>query len=345
MEGLRMKAAVLHAVRDIRYEDAPKPGIGENEVLLRVKACGVCGTDVHFFHGEWAVDMPLIPGHEFSGEIAEVGKSVSTVSVGDRVSIDPNVVCGVCKNCRRTERSYLCSNISAIGVDVNGAFAEYVKAPEEVVYRLPGHVDFEVGAMTEPVGCAIRGFGNTRVSLGDTVVIIGTGPMGLILTQMALLQGAAKVIGIEMIDERRRLAEMLGANRTVNPREEDVAKVVKEETEGSGPEVVFEAVGSAKTIELALDLAGRGAKVNLFGVAPQSDVIKVKPFMLYDKELEISASYRNPFTFDRSIQLLASGRIDVKSIITHRFPLRDIQEAFKTFETRKNEAFKIMIKP
>ncbi len=340
-----MKAAVLHAVGDIRYEDAPKPEIAENEILLRVKACGVCGTDVHFFHGEWAVDMPLIPGHEFSGEIAEVGKDVSTVSVGDRVSVDPNVVCGVCKNCRRTERSYLCSNISAIGVDVNGAFAEYVKAPEEVVYRLPAQVGFEVGAMTEPVGCAIRGFDNTRTDLGDTVVIIGTGPMGLILTQMALLRGAAKVVAIELIEERRRMAEKLGAHRTINPAEEDVGKAVEEETEGNGPEVVFEAVGSARTIELALDLAGRGARVNLFGVAPQSDVIKVRPFMLYDKELEISASYRNPFTFDRSIQLLASGRMDVKSIITHRFPLEQIQDAFKTFETKKNEAFKIVINP
>ena len=340
-----MKAAVLHAVGDIRLEDVPEPEIGDREVLLKVKACGVCGTDIHFFHGEWAVNMPLIPGHEFSGEIAEVGKSISTVSVGDRVSIDPNVVCGVCKNCRRTERSHLCSNIRAIGVDVNGGFAEYLKAPEEVVYRLPGPVDFEVGAMTEPVGCAIRGFDNTRTNLGDTVVIIGTGPMGLLLTQMARLQGAAKVLAIEMIEERRRAAEKLGADRTIDPSNEDVRKVVLEETEGNGPEVVFEAVGSARTIELALDLASRGGRVSLFGVAPQSDVIKVRPFMLYDKELEISASYRDPFTFDRAIQLLSGGRIDVKSIITHRFPLSKIKDAFHTFETKKNEAFKIVIKP
>ena len=340
-----MKAAVLHAVGDIRFEDVPPPEIGNDEVLLRVRACGVCGTDVHFFHGEWAVNMPLIPGHEYSGEIAEVGRDIDTVSVGDRVSIDPNVVCGVCKNCRRTERSHLCSNIRAIGVDVNGGFAEYLKAPEEVVYQLPDGVDFEVGAMTEPVGCAIRGFDNTKTTLGDTVAIIGAGPMGLILTQMARLQGAAQVIVIEIIPERREMAEKLGAGRTINPLEEDVKKAVEDETDGNGPEVVFEAVGSARTIELALDLAGRGSRVNLFGVAPQTDVIKVKPFMLYDKELEISASYRDPFTFDRAIQLLSKDRIHVKPLITHRYPLSEIRKAFEVFETRKNEAIKIMITP
>ncbi len=340
-----MKAAVLHAVGDLRFEDVPTPDIRENEVLLRVKACGVCGTDVHFLHGEWAVKMPLIPGHEFSGQIAEVGRSVGTVSTGDRVSIDPNVVCGVCKNCRRTERSHLCSNIRAIGVDVDGAFAEFVRAPEAVVYRLPDSVDFETGAMTEPVGCAIRGFDNTRTTLGDTVVVIGAGPMGLILLQMALLQGAAKVLTIEPMEGRRRVAEKLGASRTINPFQEDVAKAVAEETEGNGPEVVFEAVGSAMTIEMALEIAGRGSRVNLFGVAPQTDIVKVRPFMLYDKELKISASFRDPFTFDRAIQLLANGRIDCKPLITNKFPLSKINEAFRTFETMKQETIKIMVHP
>lgn len=340
-----MKAAVLHAIGDIRLEEVPTPQIGNSEVLLKVKACGVCGTDVHFLHGEWTVNMPLIPGHEFSGEIAEIGKDIQTISIGDRASIDPNVVCGVCKNCRRTQRSHLCSNIKAIGVDVNGAFAEYVKAPEEVVYHLPDNVDFETGAMSEPVGCAIRGFDKTRTTLGDTVVIIGAGPMGLILLQMALLQGAAKVLTLEPIEGRRKIAEKLGAHRTINPIEEDASKVIAEETEGNGPEVVFEAVGSAKTIELALDLAGRGSRVNLFGVAPETDIVKIKPFMLYDKELEISASYRDPFTFDRAIQLLANDRIDVKSLITHDFPLSRINDAFQTFMTKKEEAIKLMIQP
>lgn len=340
-----MKAAVLHAIGDIRLEEVPTPQIKDNEVLLKVKACGVCGTDVHFLHGEWTVNMPLIPGHEFSGEIAEIGKDIQTISVGDRASIDPNVVCGVCRNCRRTQRSHLCSNIKAIGVDVNGAFAEYVKAPEEVVYHLPDNVDFETGAMSEPVGCAIRGFDKTRTTLGDTVVIIGAGPMGLILLQMALLQGAAKVLTLEPIEGRRKIAEKLGAHRTINPIEEDASKVIAEETEENGPEVVFEAVGSAKTIELALDLAGRGSRVNLFGVAPETDIVKIKPFMLYDKELEISASYRDPFTFDRAIQLLANDRIDVKSLITHKFPLSRINDAFQTFMTKKEEAIKLMIQP
>jgi len=340
-----MKAAVLHAVGDIRFEEIQTPKIRDNEVLLRVRACGVCGTDVHFLHGEWAVKMPLVPGHEFSGEIAEVGKDVTTVSVNDRVSIDPNVVCGVCKNCRRTERSHLCSNIRAIGVDVDGAFAEYVKAPQEVVYHLPPRIDFETGAMTEPVGCCIRGFDNTKAGLGDTVVVIGAGPIGLILQQMALLQGAAKVLTVELIEGRRRLARRLGAHRTIDPSTEDVAKIVAEETEGNGPEVVFEAVGSPKTISLALQLAGRGSRVNLFGVAPQASEVTIKPFVLYEKELKISASFRDPFTFDRAIQLLANGRVDVKSLITHRFPLSRITEAMKTFETRKEETVKIMIQP
>ncbi len=340
-----LKAAVLHAVGDIRCEEVPEPEIEDNEVLLKVRACGVCGTDVHFLHGEWTVNMPLIPGHEFSGEIAETGRDVEIVEEGDKVSVDPNVVCGVCKNCRRTERSYLCSNISAIGVDVNGAFAEYVKAPEEVVYKLPRHVDFETGAMSEPVGCAIRGFDNTRTDLGDTLVIIGMGPMGLILEQLGLMQGAAKVIAIEPIEGRRRMAEKLGASRTIDPRTEDVEAAINEETDGNGPEVVFEAVGSASTIEMALGIAGRGARVNLFGVAPETDVLKVKPFMLYDKELEISASYRDPFTFDRAIQLLANGRIDVKSLITDRFPLPKIEDAFRTFEERKDKSIKLMVTP
>ncbi len=328
-----MKAAVYYNHKDIRIEELQKPEIGSDEVLIRVKACGICGSDVHLFEGKWTVeDERLIMGHEFSGVVEETGDNIGDLKAGDRVVADPNIICGSCYYCRLDTRNYYCTNRKVIGWDgwLNGGFSELVKAPRKVVYELPDSVSFEEAAMVEPLACALRGADNTGIKSGDRVVILGAGSMGLLLLQLALMAGASRVLATDVHDIRLNRAAELGADLTVNSGKEDVERAVLDATDGIGADVVIEAAGTAETASQTVKFIRRGGKVCLFGVVPQEEFIRIKPFELYYKEAVLVSSFCNPFTFQRAIELLRNKKINVTALITHRYPLVDIKSAFKT---------------
>ena len=340
-----MKAAVLHRVKDLRVEDVDMPKIADDEVLIKVEAAGICGTDIHIYLGEWRTSIPIILGHEFSGVIADIGRDVEAFKVSDRVVVEPNIICGSCRFCRMSERNYFCENLEATGVTINGAFAEYVKTKGRNVYRIPHKISFEKAALIEPLACCIRGIDQAKIKAGDTVAIIGAGPIGLILLQLVRISGASLVIQTDMEESRLDLARKLGADYVININDEDPIEAVKRLTGGYGVDVAIEAVGNPDAIDQAMSVTRRGGRLNIFGVSPQKAVWKVKPFDLYDKELTITTSYRSPFTFQRAVQIASSGRIKLKPLISHVFKLDEIEKAFNIAEKRLDGAIKVLVKP
>ena len=340
-----MKAAVLHDVRDIRVEEVKKPEIAEDEVLIEVKTAGICGTDLHFYKGEWKVDMPIIPGHEFSGVIAEVGENVDGFKIGEHVVAEPNITCGSCYFCLMSERNFFCENLKAVGVTVNGAFAEYLKIKDRNLYRIPENLSFEEAALIEPLACCIRGLDNVGIKAGESVLIVGAGPIGLLLMQLIRNFGASMIIQTDLEDYRLEKALELGADHVINVRKEDPIKVIKELTGGYGVDVAIEAVGSPKAITQAVEAVRKGGRVNIFGVSPQDAVWQVKPFDLYSKELTITTSYRSPYTFQRAVKMASSGRLKLKPLISHIFPLEKIAEAFEILDKKLDNVMKVILKP
>ncbi len=340
-----MKAAVFYGKDNIKVEERPKPKNEERDVLIKVAAAGICGTDIHIYKGEWKVPTPLILGHEFSGTIEEIGERVTKVQTGDRVVAEPNIICGECKYCLTGERNYFCEKLEAIGVTRDGAFAEYVSVPEKNVYVVPDNISLNEAALIEPLACCIRGIDNVQIKTGDTVAIVGAGPIGLILLQLAKISGASLVIQIDMVENRLELAKKIGADYTINIKEQDSVDAVMAITDGYGVDVSIEAVGNPQAIEQAFKLVRRGGRLNIFGVSPQDAVWNLKPFELYDKELTITSSYRSPFTFERAIRLVASERIKLKPLITHQYNLNEIKTALYIAEKKAEGAIKVLIQP
>ncbi|MFH1905483.1 MAG: zinc-dependent alcohol dehydrogenase family protein [bacterium] len=322
-----MKAAVLETIRKIIVKDIPVPKPKDNEVLIKVKVCGICGTDMKLYDGQYTAKMPVVLGHEYSGEIVEAGKEVRNFKVGDRVVSDPNESCGACYWCRNSQPCF-CNNLAAYGVLRDGGFAEYATAGEKGVYKIPDDLDFESAAFTEPLSCVVHGVDRIDYRPGDDVVIIGGGPMGQIHLQFALHSGAGKVILIEPEDSRIQMAKRFGAKHVINPETEDVKKTVLDLTEGLGADVVVEVVGHTSTIEQALDLAKRGGRILIFGFAPEGEKASFVPFDILSKELTIMGSWVNPYTYSRALDILASGKIDVKPLISARIKLDNIMDGF-----------------
>ncbi|RJS86809.1 alcohol dehydrogenase [Candidatus Bathyarchaeota archaeon] len=340
-----MRAAVLYNIRDLRLEDVSTPEFSTDEVLIKVNATGVCGTDIHIYRGEWKTSMPIILGHEFSGVIVETGRDVKNLKIGDPVVAEPNILCGSCYFCRMSERNYFCENLKATGVTINGAFAEYVKTKAENVYKVTEGFNLDEAALIEPLACCVRGIDQAKVRTGDTVAIVGAGPIGLILLQLVKLAGASMVIQTDMEDARLKLARDLGADHTINVAEEDPVEAIKRLTGGYGVDVAIEAVGSPKAITQAMKATRRGGRLNIFGVSPEDAVWEVKPFELYEKELTITTSYRSPFTFQRAVKIALSGKVKLKPLISHIFRLEEIHRAFEVAEKRLEGAVKVLVKP
>ncbi|MEM1582725.1 MAG: zinc-dependent alcohol dehydrogenase family protein [Candidatus Bathyarchaeia archaeon] len=341
--AISLRAAYIERPYSIRVIEAEKPTPGLNEILVKVEACGVCGTDIHIYEGEAGIaKYPLIPGHEFSGRVVEAGADASKyVSVGERVAVDPTVTCGHCTFCR-SGRKHFCREWSPIGVVRDGAFAEYVKVPAQLAHKIPSNISFEAAALTEPLSCCIHGWERISPNPGFTTVILGAGPIGLMHLQLAKVLGASLTIISEPMEFRRKLAEKFGADIVVNPLGENLQKVVYEVTSGLGADVVIEAVGGSKYLEEALRIAGPGGKILVFGVAPERDLAPISPYTVYRRELTILGSFINPYSMDKAVSLIASGRIDVKSLISHTISLENLEKALKR-EIEK--PIKIIVKP
>lgn len=338
-----MKAAVYHGPGDLRVEEVPVRKLKDNEVKIQVKYCGICGTDIHIFHGDGGccdVTPPLVPGHEFSGVVAEVGSKVKTVKVGDRVTGDPNDMCGECYFCKNGMQHF-CKNNIGIGTTVDGGFAEYVIMREKQVYKVSDDLSFIEAAMTEPISCCLHGIDLCNIKAGDTVLVIGGGPIGMIMMQLAKNAGASKVIMSEPVEEKREQALKLGATKTIDPLHEDVEAVLAEYCENVN--VVIECVGNVHTQADAVRFAGRGATIMYFGLAAPEESFPIRPDDIFKKELHITSSYINPYSFERAIQILESGTVELESLITNVVPLDDIADVFTKPEYRRTGKVMIQI--
>ncbi len=336
-----MKAAVFYEKGVIRVEEAPVQEPKEDEVMLRVKAAGVCGTDMHIYQGAQGAtecNPPVILGHEFSGIVEKVGAKVTRVKPGDHVTVDPNISCGSCYHCR-VGKPHFCDRMVATGVNFNGGFAEYCTVLEKQVFVLPEEMPFAVGAMCEPLSCCLHGMDLAEVKTGDAVVIIGGGTIGLIMVQLARLSGAAMVAVLEPMEERRKMALEAGADLAVDSLNQEVKPALEEANFGN-VDVVIECVGRKETMLQAIDLAGKGGRAVLFGLTPPDCEIPFLPFAAFQKELTVKASYVNPLTQARAVRLLSSGRLNLAPLISDQIPIDRIEEAFT-----KKHAGKVVILP
>lgn len=321
-----MKSAVFYGKHDLRVEEREIPQVGPEEVLIQVKACGICGTDVHIYEGDKGaaeVTPPTILGHEFAGVITKIGSQVKNFREGDRVCIDPNCICGNCDFCKNGQ-VHFCEHMIGYGTTVDGGFAEYCAVRESQVYRLGDHTSFAQGAMTEPVACCLHGIDMCDIQPGHQVVVIGGGMIGLLMLQLAKLAGATKVALLEPVEKKREMGKRLGADICIDPLKEDVEKILKE-AGMTWIRCVIECAGLPSTMEQAISLAGKKGTVMMFGLTKPDAAISVKPFEIFQKELTLKASYINPCTQHRALALIDSGRLDVESMVCSAIGLAELE--------------------
>lgn len=342
-----MKAAMLYGVKDLKVEDVEVPEVKDGEVLVKVKAATTCGTDLKIFqrgYVEKVIKLPTIFGHEWAGEVAEVGKGLEWPRKGMRVRAGNSAPCLHCSMCQRGKYN-LCENM----IWLWGAYAEYIKVPARMVLMnmqgVPDGISYEEAAITEPLACVLHGVEQANVKLGDTVAIIGAGPIGLLHLLTVKKMGAGRTIMIDLVDERLGFAEKLGADATVNSGKENVETRIRELTGGYGADVAIEAIGLSATWEQALKLARKGGTVLEFGGCPPGTEIKVNAEMLHYGELTVMGTFHTtPLHFRKALNLIATRTIDVRPLVTRKMKLDNIKEAFEILSTSKNE-IKIGILP
>ena len=322
-----MRAVIIDAPGIIRVDNVPDPTPRPDEVLVRVGACGICGTDLHIIDGDSPLARyPIIPGHEFAGEVVALGSDVAqrygkeNITVGSRIAVEPNLYCGYCDSCR-TGHENLCLNYAALGVTTNGAVAQYVTVPVAKAYALPDNMSFREGALIEPVSCAVHGMHILNPRSGDTFLIVGAGTMGLLLLQLAVRGGASRVAMVDVNAQRLALAEQLGPTRTYS----DIKQALKDEPLGFN--CVIDATGVAPVIENAFMAVKRGGKLLIFGVASNEARISLSPFRIYNDEITIIGSMAVLFSFQAALDLISSGVINTEAMLTKALPLQDFLEA------------------
>lgn len=335
----KMKAAVLHGPRDVRIEEMPVRQPEPNQALIKIEACGICPTDVRSFTGMRKGNYPRTTGHEWVGEIVEVGKDFEGFKIGDRVAPEWRAVCGICYYCRRGIFNY-CQNMQR--GRVQGGFYGYGVSEARYMRLIPDDMSYEEAAFAEPLACCINGSQESNIAVGDDVAIIGAGPIGLQHLQLARHKGARVIIS-DFIKSRLEKAKELGADDTICPSEEDAVERVKELTEGRGANSVIAAIGTLEVAKTAIEMAGMCATVNFFaGTYPSGD-IPLDPNVVHYKQLILTGSHDyTPHHFTTALHLIQHGIVKVKPIISHVMPLADIAEAFTIVE--KREGLKVIIK-
>jgi 2-desacetyl-2-hydroxyethyl bacteriochlorophyllide A dehydrogenase len=316
-----MKAAVLEAIKKISVKtDVPEPKIGPRDVLVRAKACGICGTDVHIWEGDFFPTFPLIPGHELAGEVAKVGAEVTELAVGDRVMVDPTVTCEECHFCMINRQNH-CLHWNAVGVTRDGGFAEYVRVPAKNCYRF-ANVSFSEAAFCEPLACVVFGQDRARIDIGSEVLILGAGPIGQLHLQASRANGASSVTIVDIVESKLALARELGASDTVvadNALEERLRKIAR-----YGFDVVIDATGVARVMADSLKYVKNGGKYVVFGVCGPHDTIEISPFEIYRRDLEIIGSFAIRRTYDRAFKLMEHGRVKVGRLLHEAMPVEEL---------------------
>lgn len=344
-----MKAAVLYGVEDLRYEDRAKPTLqGPDDCLVQIGACGICGSDVHFYRhakiGQFVVTSPMSLGHESAGTVVEVGPAVRHLKVGDRVAIEPGVPCRKCEFCR-SGRYNLCPDVVFLACPpYDGAFAQYLAWPSDYLFKLPDNVSMEEGAMVEPFSVALHATRRAGVSAGHWVAVCGSGPIGLCAIMAARAHGATRIIVSDMVDSRLELAAKLGATDTVNFSRRNAREAVAEITGGRGVDIVLECSGAIPAVCDAVEFVKQGGTVQLVGnITAEMPQIPIQ--RMVERELSVSGLFRYANCYPASLELISAGLVNVKALITHRYPLSETPTAIKWVDENKDKVIKAVIEP
>jgi L-iditol 2-dehydrogenase len=343
-----MKALVLKEYKKLSFEDVPDPHVQPEEVLVAVKACGICGSDVHGMDGSTGRRRPpIIMGHEASGVVADTGKGVSEWKAGDRVTFDSTIYCGECEYCREGMIN-LCDRRRVLGVSCedyrqNGAFAEFVAVPPRILYRLPEQLPFEHAALVEPFAIALHAIRRSPPALNDSVVVIGAGMIGLALVQGLSHTGCGKLIVIDIAEDRLAMAAKLGATHIINSAKEDSLKAINQLTNGRGADVSFEAVGMTVTVDLALRCLRKGGAATLVGnVAPK---VEFPLQVAVTRELAVHGSCASRGEYPACLDMLARGDLKAEPLLSAAAPLAQGAEWFDRLYRKEPGLLKVVLKP
>ncbi len=343
-----MKALVLEEYKKLKIGDVPEPQLAPNEALIHVRACGICGSDVHGFDGSSGRRIPpVIMGHEAAGVIARVGAEVDRFAIGDRVTFDSMISCGRCFFCKEG-RPNLCDNRRVLGVSCDeyrrdGAFAEYVNVPQHIIYRVPDDVPFEQAAMVEPVSVAVHAVNITPLSLGDTALVVGAGMIGLLTVQALRAAGCGRIVSVDLEDDRLALARANGADETINSRSADVPKLIREMTDGRGADVALEAVGATPTVRMSIDSVRKGGAVTLIGnITPTVDFGLQS---VVTREISVFGSCASSNDYPACLELMRRGAINVKPMISATVPLDRGPEMFARLYAKEANLTKVVLQP
>jgi 2-desacetyl-2-hydroxyethyl bacteriochlorophyllide A dehydrogenase len=329
-----MKAAFIESPGQIVLKDIPVPVAKESEVLIEVRASGICGTDIHIFHGEYLGSYPVIPGHEFSGIVKGIGAKVTRFKVGDRVAVEPNIACDNCPACLSNRQNF-CENWKGVGVTLPGGMAEYVAVPEKAAFDI-GALPFGSGAFVEPLSCVLHGVQRVAFALADRVLILGAGPIGTLLLKAIALEGASAIDVVDKNEARLALAKKSGAAAVFSSFDSLAAEAY---------DVVVDATGVPAVMERTLAFARKGGSVLLFGVPPAKSRISLDAFAIFQKGLTILSSYTSVRNSIQAVRLLETGRIDVSSLVSHELPLKDFRHGIELIEEGREGALKVLMRP
>lgn len=321
-----MRAAVVSAPGVVTVEQVPDPAPGPGEVVVEVAAAGICGTDLHIYHGGYAPSFPVIPGHEFAGTVVAVGRDVRDLAPGDRVAVDPNTPCHACQYCR-VGRENLCENYGAIGVSRPGAMAEYVAVPAANSILVPDHVNLADAALIEPLSCAVHGYDVLRARLGANVLVYGAGTMGLMMLLLARAAGAVRVDVVDVNQDKLAAAREVGSS---------AAATSADELGRTRWDIVVDATGNARAIQDGIGRVAPGGTFLQFGVADETARVSIDPYRIYRQEITITGSMAVLHSFERAADLFAAGIVPAEALISDRLPLEQAAHAFEAFASGRS---------
>ena len=344
---MKNRAAFMTAIDRIEIREVPMPIALDNQVIVKMEYVGICGSDAHYFHdgrcGDYVVHGDFILGHECAGTVVETGKNVKSLKIGDRVALEPGITCGQCEFCK-TGRYNLCPDVQFLATPpVQGCYESYIAFPENMSFKLPDDISTKEGALIEPLSVGMHAADQGKVKLGDSVVILGAGCIGLVTLLSCKAFGATDITVVDVEQKRLDYAMKLGATRVINARRKDTVAEMEALTNGTGTEKVFEAAGSPVTIAQTPYLVKRGGIVILVGLSAQ-EKIEYNFAKIMAKEATIKSVFRYRNIYPRAIAAVANGKIKISGIITHEFNFDEIQKAFDCVIHNKNEVVKAVIK-
>ncbi len=342
-----MKAAILKKVGVIQIEDVPMPTPGPDEVLVKIKSVGICGSDLHYYlHGKigaYIVEKPIVLGHEASGEVIALGKNVTRFKVGDRVTLEPGIPCRKCEFCK-TGRYNLCPEVAFMATPpYDGAFTEYIVAPEDFTFKIPDTMSFDEAALMEPLAVGVYAAERSAMRPGMTAAVLGLGPIGMVVAQAAKAYGASRVIGTDVVDYRLTQAKRFAVDNAFNAKNEALEEQILSDL-GGRPNVVFETSGNGGSIALTTSIVKTGGTVVMIGMGPE-DVMPMNHGQISGKELTILGIFRYANMYPKAIEFVKRGAINVKSLVTKEFSLEQTKEAMDYASQHKNDSIKVMIHP